>query len=55
MDPKPRQLDLDDVRETTKGDEGDKAAKMRVEYINLLRENGLEIEIEVHHMCSVIL
>ena len=46
MDPKPRQLDLDDVRETTKED-GDKAAKMRVEYINLLRENGLEIEIEV--------
>ncbi|KAL5248667.1 hypothetical protein ACHWQZ_G017749 [Mnemiopsis leidyi] len=49
VDPKPRQLDLDDVRETTKED-GDKAAKMRVEYINLLRENGLEIEIE--NFCS---
>ncbi|XP_063690526.1 anoctamin-7-like [Bolinopsis microptera] len=50
VDANPRQIDQDDIEELKKGEKGDKAAIMRVEYINLLRENGLEIEIE--NFCS---
>ena len=41
-------MDKDDVAEFQKGESSNNCAKMRVEYINLLRANGLEIEIEVH-------
>ena len=51
MDHDPRRIDTEDYeeskRELKQGEKRDKAAVMRIEYIKLLRENGLEIEIEV--------
>ena len=44
MVPDPRRIDWEDVK---KAEDGDEAAKMRIDYIKLLIENGLEIEIEV--------
>ncbi|KAL5252842.1 hypothetical protein ACHWQZ_G015570 [Mnemiopsis leidyi] len=41
--PDPRRIDREDVK---KAEDGDEAAKMRIDYIKLLIENGLEIEIE---------
>ena len=43
------------MNELKKGKDGNKASVMRVEYINLLRENGLEIEIEVFSLFSRII
>ena len=39
------------------GEKRDEAAVMRIEYIKLLRENGLEIEIEVFSLivCLIFL
>ena len=42
------------MNELKKGKDGNKASVMRVEYINLLRENGLEIEIEVFFPCILV-
>ena len=61
MERDPRRIDKEDYeeskRELKEGEKRDEAAVMRIEYIKLLRENGLEIEIEVFSLivCLIFL